>query len=198
MSNDPEQVQMVWPPDGRMTSPEPRLAGAFFLRTYRPGNEESFFRLMDSVGWTGWDQARLRPWLYRILPHGWFPIIDQTSEEIVATCIATHDPTWQMPFCGEVGWTATHPDHQGKGLGKAVVSAVVAHFLNTGYRCIHLYTEHWRDAALKVYLKLGFVPYLDPPESVQVWKQICVRLDWPYEPEEWVADLVDWMSQRTG
>ncbi|MGD2026498.1 MAG: GNAT family N-acetyltransferase, partial [Anaerolineales bacterium] len=189
MTHNPEQIQMVWPPGRRMTNPEPRLAGGYFLRTYRRGDEECFFRLMDSVGWAGWDEAHLRPWLYRALPDGWFFAVQKASGKIAATCMATHDPTWQMPFCGEVGWTATHPDHQGKGLGKAVVSAVVARFLNTGYRCVHLYTEHWRDAALKMYLKLGFVPYLDPSDSIKIWEKICARIGWTYEPEEWVADL---------
>jgi mycothiol synthase len=67
-----------------------------------------------------------------------------------------------------------------------VVSAVVARFIQSGYRMIHLYTEHWRLPALKMYLQLGFVPYLDPPETLQRWKMICRELDWPYTPMEFV------------
>ena len=189
MSNNQEQVQMVWVPCRQASAARIQLPAGYFIRTYRPGDEESFFRLMESVGWTGWDEARLRPWLYRILPGGWFFAVHKANGKIAATCMATHDPTWQVPFCGEVGWTATHPNHQGRGLGKVVVSAVVACFLDTGYGCIHLYTEHWRDAALKLYLNLGFVPYLVPPDSIQLWEKICATLNWAFEPETWVADL---------
>lgn len=32
--------------------------------------------------------------------------------------------------------------------------------MEEGYHYIHLYTEDWRFAALKTYLKLGYIPYL--------------------------------------
>jgi mycothiol synthase len=144
---------------------------------------------MDSVGWSGWDADRLEPWLYRILPAGWFFAIHEESGKIMGTCMATHDPTWEAPFCGEVGWTAVHPDHQGNGIGRALIGAVLDRFLADGYCCIHLYTEIWRLAALKVYLQLGFVPYLVPPETIEEWEKICSQLAWSFIPENWPANL---------
>jgi mycothiol synthase len=94
-----------------------------------------------------------------------------------------------VPFCGEVGWTAVHPDHQNQGLGSALVSAVVRRFIRSGYSVIHLYTERWRLAALKMYLRLGFVPYLAPPKSNEHWHEICDQLGWSYAIEEWVSAL---------
>ena len=99
--------------------------------------------------------------------------------------MATHDPTWEVPFCGEVGWTAVHPDHQGAGIGRAVVSAVIGTISGCQVFLIHLYTEIWRLAALKVYLRMGFVPYLQPPETTAQWGEICAQLDWPYTPDKW-------------
>ncbi len=183
---------MVWPPGKRVAGAERRLPEGYALRTYRPGDEARFFRLMQAAGWPSWDEEKLHPWLYRILPGGWYFAVHTASDEIAATCMATHDPTWQVPFCGEVGWTAAHPAHRGKGLGPAVVSAVVARFLDAGYPCIHLYTEHWRDAALKMYLSLGFVPYLDPPETARLWEAICARINWAFKPDAWVTNLAEW------
>ena len=132
----------------------------------------------------------LQPWLYRILPEGWFFAVH--GEKIVGTCMATHDPTWELPFCGEVGWTAVHPEHQGAGIGTAVVGAVIARFLDAGYTRIHLYTEIWRLAALKVYLRMGFVPYLASEVSMGKWERICIELDWPFTPQKWPnASLFD-------
>ncbi|MBC8103372.1 MAG: GNAT family N-acetyltransferase [Cytophagales bacterium] len=40
--------------------------------------------------------------------------------QIVATAQATHAPTERHPEGGEIGWVAAHPEHRGKGLGRAV------------------------------------------------------------------------------
>jgi mycothiol synthase len=184
MSHNPEQVQMVWP-RGQELPAYAGLPEGYRLRTYQPGDEVSFYRVMALAGWPDWDAEKLHPWLHRILPKGWFMVVEERSGEIVATSMATHDPTWQVPFCGEVGWTAADPAHSGKGLGTAVVHAVINRFLEAGYGCIHLYTEHWRYAALKIYLRLGFVPYLDPLETISHWETICRVLDWPFTPDGW-------------
>jgi mycothiol synthase len=184
-----DQVQMLWPEHRQVSPSQYQPPKGYHLRTFHPSDSPNYFRLMEQVGWPGWDDAKLRPWLYRILPDGWFMLVEEKTSDIVATCMATHDPTWQVPFCGEVGWTAAHPAHRGKGLGTVVVGAVMARFIEAGYTRIHLYTEEWRYAALKMYLKLGFVPYLDPPQSIDQWQRICSELDWPFTPDKWVDSL---------
>lgn len=169
MAHNPEQVQMIWPKGKPAPDLQHSLPPDMLLRAYRPG----------------WDEEKLRSWLYRILPGGWLMLVDQHSGEIIGTCMATHDHTWQQPFCGEVGWRAVHPARQGDGLGAVVAAAVVERFLQAGYACIHLYTEVWRLAALKMYLKLGFIPYLDPPESSARWVEICTQAGWPFTPNKW-------------
>lgn len=112
-------------------------------------------------------------------------VIDKESGAIVASSMATHDHTWLKPFCGEVGWTVTDPAHRGKGLGTAVVSAVTRRFIDAGYRNIHLYTEIWRLAALKIYLNAGYIPLLDEPTAPGRWRRICKQLEFPFVPEKW-------------
>ena len=178
---------MLWSMDRQISPSCDQSPSGYTLRTYQPGDEPGFYLLMDAAGWPGWDDEKLRPWLYRILPGGWFMLVEEKSGEIVASSMATHDPTWQVPFCAELGWVAAHPVQTGRGLGSVVVAAAVACMLQAGYQVIHLYTERWRFAALKTYLKLGFVPYLDPPESTGHWKGICTQLDWPFTPDNWVG-----------
>lgn len=50
---------------------------------------------------------------------------------------------------------------------------------------IHLYTEDFRLAALKTYLKLGYIPILYSPEMPERWRAICAHLLWPFTPEKW-------------
>lgn len=180
-----DQVQMVWPERLWDASPAYTIPAGYDLRRYQEGDEERFFEIMERAGWPGWDRDRLKPWLYRILPGGWLMIITEKEKEIAASSMATHDHTWIQPFCGEVGWTVTDPDHTGKGLGTALVSAVTARFLDAGYRTIHLYTEPWRLAALKLYLKVGYVPLLDDTAASDSWREICAQVSFPFTPGDW-------------
>ena len=163
---------MIWAEGKPAPNLHHNLPPSVLLRAYRPGDETGFFALMEASGWPGWDDEKLRLWLYRILPEGWFMLIDQLSGEIIGTSMATHDHTWLVPFCGEVGWTATAPEHQGKCLGTAVVSAVVGRFLQAGYQTIHLYTEVWRTAAIVMYLKIGFEPFYQVEDDREKWDEI--------------------------
>lgn len=177
------QLQMVWPEHLLNAPPAVRLPPGYTLRTYRRGDKVRFYEIMELAGWPGWDDKVLQPWLPRILPEGWFMVIHKESSEVVTTVMALRSDVY--PAGGELGWLAGDPAHAGKGLGLAVSAAVTARFIDAEYRNIHLYTEHWRLAALKTYLKLGYVPLLDTPEMPECWRVICAQLQWPFTPEVW-------------
>lgn len=183
--DDTPQLEMVWPQQLLNQPPEPTLPDGYHLRTYRPGDEARFYEVMASAGWPGWDDERLEPWKARILPASWFFAVHTTSDSIVASSMAIHSHTPDHPFGGEVGWVASDAAHRSQGLGRAVVAAVVARFLQIGYRNIHLYTEDFRLPAIKIYLKLGFVPYLYTEAMPVRWQSVCAALDWPYTPDQW-------------
>jgi mycothiol synthase len=186
---------MVWPVQRQVPQFLSQHPHGYILRTYQPGDESGFFQLMALAGWPDWDAERLKPWLYRILPRGWFMAVDQESDEIMATSMATHDPTWQVPFCAELGWVAAHPAHTGNGLGTLVVAAALTRMLEAGYEVIHLFTEEWRFAALKIYLRLGLIPIVDSEHSLQHWQVICNQLNWPFIPDSWGKEGWSFTSQ---
>ena len=179
------QLEMVWPEHLLKAPPAVRLPEGYSLRTYQRGDELRFYRVMELAGFTGWDDKVLRPWLTRILPESWFMAVHEESPAFVATAMALHSHTELHPFGGELGWVAGDPAHAGKGLGMAVCAAVTARLIDAGYRHIHLYTEHWRPAALKTYLKLGYVPFLCTAEMPERWQAVCAQLDWPFTPGVW-------------
>lgn len=179
------QLQLVWPQTKLQQAPTITLPTGYRIRTYRPRDETRFFELMALAGWPGWDAAKLKPWLYRMLPAGWFMVVTENTDLIVASAMATHDPTWLRPFSGEVGWVAGDPAHKGLGLGTAVVAAVTARFIEIGYPSIHLFTEHYRLPALNIYLRLGYLPLLYRPEMFNLWQEVCRGLKRPFTPEKW-------------
>lgn len=109
----------------------------------------------------------------------------QGTGQIVATAMALHNYKRTYPFWGELGWLAADPTHSGHRLGMALSAAVTARFIEAGYERIHLFTEDFRLAALKTYLKLGYVPVLYAPDMPDRWRSICRQLEWPYTPDEW-------------
>ena len=181
------QLRMVWPAHRLRNPPTVLPPLGYTLRLYRPGDEEPFYRLMALAGWPGWDQERLRPWQTRMLPGGWFLMVHEESGEVVATAMALRDQGEFGRPGGELGWLACVPAHRGRGLGLVVSAAVTSRLIEEGYRHLHLYTEDWRLAAIKTYLKLGYRPFLYLPEMVERWRVVCGQLGWPFTPEVWEA-----------
>ena len=144
---------------------------------------------MALAGWPGWNHEKLRPWAERQLPDGWLMAVHTASDTIVATAMALHDCAEFGVEGGELGWVAADPAYIGKGLGTTVSAAVTTRLLAAGYRHIHLYTDDWRLAALKTYLKLGYVPFLYEPGMEERWRTICDQLLWSFTPAEWKGKL---------
>jgi mycothiol synthase len=179
------QLQMIWPRHRLGVAPDVPVAAGYGVRTYRPGDEARFYQVMDMSGFQAWNDEELKPWLAKILPDGWFFVVHQASNQIVATSMTTHNPTDLHPFGGELSWVASDPSHKGQGVGLAVCAAVTARFIAAGYRNIYLKTDDWRLPAIKTYLKLGYVPFLFTPEMEERWHKLCTQLDWPFTPEAW-------------
>jgi mycothiol synthase len=186
---DVPQLQMVWPERLLKMPPMVHLPGGYTLRTYQPGDEPRFYDLMALAGWPGWTDEKLKPWLSRVLPDGWFMVMHEARDEIVATAMGLHNYKEIHPFQSELGWVACDPAHQGQGLGLAVCAAVTARLIKAGYRNICLYSEDFRLAALKTYLKLGYLPLLYKPDMLRRWRTICEQLQWPYMPEVWRSQI---------
>ncbi|MEZ4865620.1 MAG: GNAT family N-acetyltransferase [Caldilineaceae bacterium] len=180
-----QQLRMVWPKSLLGQPPTVNLPDGYRLRTYRPGDEPSFFHVMSLAGFERWDMGTLLPWLQKILPEGWFVVEHEASQQLVATAMTVHNPSHYYPFSGELGWVAAHPDHTGQGLGMAVCAAVTARFLQAGYSRIYLSTDDERLPAIKTYLKLGYRPLIVTADMPARWEAVCHQLEWPFAPAEW-------------
>jgi GNAT superfamily N-acetyltransferase len=92
----------------------------YSLRTFVPGDERGWIDIIDSA-FPDWDnETGLRNVLPHVLPDGMFLALDNTSGRPVATACAVHNPRGghaEYPGGGELGYTATRPEHRGRGLG---------------------------------------------------------------------------------
>lgn len=173
---------MVWP--GREVS-NAALAEGYTLRSYLGGDLESYLALMHGAGFIQFTPDTVAEFLGKALPNGVFVVEHSDSGKIVATAMALQRPQELHPSGGELGWVAGDKDHAGKGLGAAVCAAAVTRFLGAGYSRIYLQTDDNRLAAIKVYLKLGFVPYLFAWDMEERWQVVCEKLNWSFAATEW-------------
>jgi ribosomal protein S18 acetylase RimI-like enzyme len=68
-------------------------------------------------------------------------------------------------------WIAVSPEHQGKGLAKALVSKLLDIYNELGYSgYIYLTSQTWSYKALNIYMKFGFKPYFG--EKPQNWNAV--------------------------
>jgi mycothiol synthase len=179
------QLEMVWPYRRLHSPPHINLSSDYRIRTYQPGDEPRFYDVMALSGWPGWYDGRLQKWIGRILPESWLMAIHEPSGQIVGSVMALHSHEDAHPFGGELGWLCSDPAHRGRGLGWSLSAAVTVRFLHMGYRHIHLYTEDFRLPALKTYLGVGYVPYLNGADHAARWQTVCDNLNWPFNPDEW-------------
>jgi mycothiol synthase len=156
-------------------------AEGYTLRHYRPGDEEGILRALNAVGF-GWSRERLEEYLTQperkegthVAVHG---------EQIVAVTFATRE----AEALGRVDFVAADPAHSGRGLGMAVVSAVLRYLADRGYPEAMLTTDDWRLPAIRTYLNLGFRPDYCREDMPARWERVCADLGWPWKevrPEE--------------
>ncbi|MGJ3241212.1 MAG: GNAT family N-acetyltransferase [Anaerolineae bacterium] len=179
------QLEMDYHQDKLASPPPITVPQGYHIRHYQAGDERTFYALMHAVGWTQWNDTLLVKWMDRILPGSWFMVIHTETEQLVASALCAHSHTDYHPMGGEIGWIATHPDHRGQGLGTLVTGSVTRRLIDMGYQHIHLYTEDFRLPAIKIYLSLGYVPFLYLPEMTDRWRAVCDALAYPFTPDQW-------------
>ena len=86
----------------------------------------------------------------------WFDPADLLVAESGHGLLAFHWTKRHSAELGEVYVVAVDPAAQGRGLGKAVTAAGLAHLASRGVREIILYVESDNEAAVATYSHLGF------------------------------------------
>lgn len=182
---------MLWPTAPLAAPRHILLPAGYEFRPYRAGDERSLYPLFEQEGWPMTD-THWQEYLERVLPQGLFILWHTVSNTAIATAGAIHNPRgsrYYFPFGGELAYLIVHPEHCGHGLGMLLSSRVVQHLLSLGYEHIWTGVQGFRLAAIKTYLKVGFVPLLHQDDLPERWQRICMQLEWPYTPERWPTGI---------
>lgn len=73
-------------------------------------------------------------------------------------------------------YVATHPEHRKRRLGLQVSLAAMHRAVDEGASAMVLLTDDFRDAAIKIYVRLGFVPLNTHKSHPERWRLIQGRL----------------------
>lgn len=172
--SSPRQLEMVRPHLDDL--PPLEVPPGCALRTYLPGDENHWARIMnDSIG-SGWDGTRcLRDLVNRVQFHAdgcFFATVDGVPE---GTATAYVLEAFQ-PDAGYVHMVGVAPAQRGRGLGLLVTLATLHWFERRGFRQALLRTDDWRLPAIGVYLRLGFEPVLFDDSHAARWAEVRRQL----------------------
>lgn len=163
-----------------------KVPRGYAIRALEERDEPGHISVMRAAGFVGWNEKQLAIWKELAIPGGIMVALKEPEDVVVATAMASRRPTDLHPEGGELGWVAASPLHRGKGLGHAICRAAIRRFLGAGYRGVYLLTDDHRLAAIKVYLRLRFVPFLFDADMEDRWVEILKELEWPADRDSWL------------
>ncbi len=156
--------------------PEIQKMSGYAVRTYRPGDEAAWCRIMEGNVGSNWTEEQCREKLIRdprFHAKNLF-FITHNAKPIASTC-AWRTPD-HSPDLGTVHMVAVLSDHRGKGLGHLLNALVLHRLKDLGYQKAHLKTDDWRLAAIKTYLDAGFQPLNTHESHPERWEAIFAKL----------------------
>ena len=173
-----EQLEMFWVRTDR--SPDVVVPAGFVLRPYLHSDRAEYERLISTAfSGTGWIDYWLRE---RTLDKGCFVIEEAETGVLVAACTAGREAEVRHADSGNLGWLVTDPHYGGRGLGKAVTAAVMRRLVREGFRENYLRTDDHRNAAISIYLNMGWAPNLSSEAMVDRWEAVFSRLNREFAP----------------
>jgi len=176
----PMQLSMTVEEERVRRLPDVRLPEGYAVRGYRVGDEEEWLQLLHCAGFrSDWDRERIDSFLMDQERRRGSRVVSHDGALVAATFASRQ----AQPFkAGVLDYVVSHPRHRGKGLGRAVCTAVMRFMVESGYRRIVLQTDDWRLPAIAGYISLGFEPEMTRDDMSARWAGVKKRL------EEWRSD----------
>jgi len=174
----PQQLRM------RISAPAVRrlhevpLPPGYVLRGYRAGDEDAWIGLMAKAGFDPWPRKTFDEYMDAPERRAGSRCIEWAGNLVAGTFASR--PSLDSPE-GSLDYVIGDPAHSGRGLGRAVCTAVLRHLVQRGCETVFLSTDDWRLPALHVYLTLGFRPLISRVDMAERWQEIYRKLG--FEPE---------------
>lgn len=155
----------------------PSLPSGYALREAAAGDAAAIAGVLTRSFVAEWDAARVRSVL---LDHPEVPTTFVIDREGVPVATASYQlMPKDHPQSGWVHYVGAEPSESGKGLGVAVVLAVLHRAKEDGRVDAFLTTDDPRLPAIRTYLKLGFAPDMWHESHAERWRAVYQALGVP-------------------
>jgi len=178
------QLELFLPLNRRGKRAYAMLEG-YCLRVFSNDDRAEIVELMQLAGFQKWNFDVLQQALYLCVPNGAFVLVESKTNKIVAMMMARHVSDAEHQCGGRIDWLAVDPRYRGKSFGYIVASAATNRLIDINYGNIYVTTDDHRLAAIKTFLKIGFIPNVYRPEMYERWRKLCSNLNVPFQPEQW-------------
>jgi ribosomal protein S18 acetylase RimI-like enzyme len=151
--------------------PTPRVPDGYAIRTFRDGDDDGWLSVLGTGGWDAWDRDRLDAMLAvgpAHMPRDGIVFATRDERIVGAACLALHGGDTMA--AAEIGWVVVDTAHRGRGIARAIVTAMLGLIRERGYRYAFLRTEPFRGPAIKLYLDLGFQPEMVDARHPAWWR----------------------------
>lgn len=154
--------------------PDFKLPEGFKFVCYRKGYEEQWARILVETGEFAGENDALKRFgkefsSKKDLDRYMF-FIEKEDGELVATATAWRGMINET-LVGRVHWVDILPEHQGFGLGRPLISACMK-MIRENHESAYLKTDHRREAAIRLFLKMGWRPMIVKPAEKVVWRNL--------------------------
>ena len=157
--------------------PELTVAEGFVIRPLADSELAAYNELRASVGFPAWTPEYLEKFRNKVLKDALFVVEEKATGRLCASAAAEKTDMPERPELGVLGWVMTHPDYNGKRLGRSVSIAVMHRLYQEGYRAYSLLTDDFRVPAVSTYIKLGWQPWLYLEDMEGRWRKLAEILN---------------------
>lgn len=174
------QLKLIFYAD-TMPVQDVQIPDGFRVRNIRDCDLAEYNRLRHSVDFAVWQPEDLAKYRQKAFPDGMFTIEEIRTGRFTAAANAEWINRPEFADVGYLGWVMSDPDFRGMRLGRSISITAMQHLYLQGYRVFVLDTDDFRIPALKVYLSLGWRPWLFQEDMPERWRAIAAILGMDFE-----------------
>lgn len=170
------QLKMIFDRRQQSAPAEAVVADGFCLRGYRPDDEAAYMVLRERCGFEIKNaKSDLVTALENLRAGGFLLVEEIASKRLVASAMARKGYYKEYD---NLSWVMTHPEYRGRSLGRLVCTSALRISLDAGAAGMTLATDDFREPALRLYLRLGWRPWLytEEDDMRKRWIAVSERL----------------------
>lgn len=167
---------MIFDRNRRSVPEMPELASGFAFRTFLPEDKSAYFELRKNCGFDPETAKNDLADALSNLRSGGFLLIEECSSGRLAASAMVRKGYYKN--YDNLSWVMTHPDYRGRSLAKNLCIKALEMSSADHAEGMTLATDDFRESAIKVYLGLGWRPwiYTEEDHMRDRWLVISKRL----------------------